>query len=89
VSIWGLDTQAREQRGPYRAASGTSMAAAHVSGIIAKIWSQCPNCSDGQVSSCIRSSASNLGDYPWCFGAGLVQAEGAYQCLKEEEVCCY
>jgi hypothetical protein len=86
VSIWGLDTQPREARGAYRIASGTSMAAAHVSGIIAKIWSQCPDCSDGQVSSCIKSSATDLGDYPWCFGAGLVQAKDAYKCLKKE--CC-
>jgi subtilisin family serine protease len=86
VTIWGLDTQSRSQSGPYRTASGTSMAAAHVSGIVAKIWSQCPSCSNVQVTSCIKSSAADLGDYPWCYGAGLVQAEGAYQCLKS--VCC-
>jgi hypothetical protein len=86
VTIWGLDTISRSERGAYRTASGTSMAAAHVTGIIAKIWSQCPSCNDSQVKSCIRSSATDLGDYPWCYGAGLVQAEGAYQCLKD--VCC-
>jgi subtilisin family serine protease len=86
VSIWGLDTEDRSNYGAYRTASGTSMAAAHVSGIIAKIWSVCPVCTDTQVTKCIKSSAKDIGDYPWCYGAGLVQAEDAYQCLKG--VCC-
>jgi subtilisin family serine protease len=86
VTIWGLDTQSRSQNGPYRTASGTSMAAAHVSGIIAKIWSQCPRCTDVQVTSCVKSSAADIGDYPWCYGAGLIQAEDAYKCLTA--VCC-
>jgi subtilisin family serine protease len=90
VTIWGLDTKVRagSDFGPYRVAGGTSMAAAHVSGIIAKIWSVCPLCSDVQVTSCIKTSAKYLGNYAWCFGAGLVQAEDAYTCLAEEENCC-
>ncbi len=38
VTIWGLDTKVRagSDFGPYRVAGGTSMAAAHVSGIIAE-----------------------------------------------------
>jgi subtilisin family serine protease len=88
VTIWGLDTILRSERGFYRTASGTSMAAAHVSGIIAKIWSQCPSCLNSQVTQCIKSTAAVLGDYPWCYGTGLVQAEDAYLCLAEEEQCC-
>jgi subtilisin family serine protease len=87
VTIWGLDTQDRSERGFYRTASGTSMAAAHVSGIVAKIWSQCPSCSDSQVTLCIKSSAAYIDDYPWCYGSGLVQAGDAYQCLVDAQCC--
>jgi subtilisin family serine protease len=81
-------TKARSDFGPYRVAGGTSMAAAHVSGIIAMIWSVSPLCSDVQVTQCIKLSAKYLGDYAWCFDAGLVQVEDAYTCLAEEENCC-
>jgi hypothetical protein len=94
--IWGLNVPSSgdvgPDYGPYRVATGTSMAAAHVSGIAAKIWSQCPSCTNLQVTSCLKSSAAALGrgDYAWCFGAGLVQAEDAYLCLTDaaQANCC-
>jgi hypothetical protein len=71
--------------------SGTSMAAPFVSGIIAKIWSQCPDCSHTQVQSCLEGTADFDGLVPSddrCYGNGLVQAEDAYNCLIETEQCC-
>jgi subtilisin family serine protease len=87
VSMWGLDTQVRSIYGAYRYASGTSMATPIVSGIIARIWSQCPDCTSNQVSDCTISTADDL-DYPWCYGAGLVQADDAYKCLRYVKKCC-
>jgi subtilisin family serine protease len=70
-------------------ASGTSMAAPYVTGVIAKIWSQCPACSHVEVESCLHGTADSdslVGYYPQCFGSGLVQAEDAYKCLTSS--CC-
>jgi subtilisin family serine protease len=66
--------------------SGTSMAAPYVTGVIAKIWSQCPACSHVQVESCLKTTAEYIGPHPACYGSGLVQAEDAYHCLTT--TCC-
>jgi hypothetical protein len=68
---------------------GTSMAAPFVSGAIAKVWSQCRNCSNENVEACLKHTAdydSLDGDKPQCYGNGLVQAEDLYLCLTR--FCC-
>ena len=76
--------------GPYSFQSGTSMAAAFVTGAIAKIWSVCEACTNLDVESCITSSTKALSGVPvWCAlptSVGLVQAEEAYNCLVN--TCC-
>jgi subtilisin family serine protease len=75
--------------------SGTSMATPHVSGVIAKIWSQCPDCSHTQVEICLKSTSYAAlgkvgGNYPakYYYGFGLVQADAAYKCLQQAPTAC-
>jgi subtilisin family serine protease len=74
--------------GWYEYSSGTSMAAPFVTGVIAKIWSQCPACSHTDVEYCIKDTAQYIGYQWWCFGWGEVQAEAAYTCLVDDVQCC-
>ena len=53
--------------------TGTSMAAAHVSGLAALIMSQYPNITPAAVEALIKNTATNLGS-PNQFGKGLIQA---------------
>jgi hypothetical protein len=66
------------------------MAAAFVTGAIAKIWSVCEACTDVQVKSCITSFTAPLSIIPEGFpmNVGLVQAEAAYNWLVDVEECC-
>jgi len=63
------------------------MATPFVAGAIAKIWAPCQECSEAQVTDCIFKTAETDGEYSWCYGNGLIQAESAYDCLKEEGCC--
>lgn len=67
----------------YATTSGTSMAAPHVSGVAALVWSYYPQCSNFDIRSALKASAEDVGaagnDYQ--FGAGLVQAQAAYDYL--------
>ena len=74
----------------YATLSGTSMAAAHVTGVIAKIWAALPGCTNAQIRTAIEMSAMDLGepgkdDY---FGYGLVQAVDAYNYLLTQPSPC-
>jgi serine protease len=71
--------------GSYGTLSGTSMAAPHVTGAIARIWAARPLCTNAQIREAIEKSALDLGalgrdDFT---GAGLVQVEAAYQYLLQ------
>jgi subtilisin family serine protease len=65
--------------------SGTSMAAPHVSGIAALLFSAHPSATPEQVRQALRDSAKDLGasgrdsDY----GYGLVQAKAALDTLSQ------
>ncbi|RKO67187.1 peptidase S8 [Desulfofundulus salinus] len=69
--------------------SGTSMATAHVSGIVALIWSMAPQLNSGQILRTLYSSAERLSDLTReQQGAGMVRADLAGKKLsrgKEEE----
>ena len=51
---------------------------------------QCPLCKNSEVESCLFSSAIDLGTTgkDVNFGFGLLQAEDAYLCLRDEVQCC-
>lgn len=73
----------------YSYKSGTSMAAAHVTGAIAKSWSVCRECSADTVQGCILGTAKELGGAPRTneFGEGLLQTYDAYLCLVDDGCC--
>ena len=66
--------------GGYRGLRGTSMAAPHVAGVAALIWSVCPELSNVELRSLLAKTALDLGDLgrDASFGFGLVQAFDAW-----------
>jgi hypothetical protein len=96
VYIWSTISKLGRYGAPYGMndyASGTSMATPYVVGVIAKIWSQCRDCTHTQVEKCLKYTADFdglIGNYPTAYGSGLVQAEGAYKCLQDPTAgaCC-
>jgi serine protease len=75
----------------YTEMSGTSMATPFVTGVIAKIWSARPQCTNFQVMDAIMSAAKNLAssaeEYTY-YGKGLVQAQAAYDELLRQPAPC-
>lgn len=69
VSLGGVD---------YARSTGTSMAAPHVSGVAALVWSAKPELTAQQVREALIGSAKALGPVEQ-FGAGLVQSRAAVQ----------
>ncbi|MGQ9667089.1 MAG: S8 family peptidase [Anaerolineae bacterium] len=67
----------------YGARMGTSMAAAHVSGLAGLLWSLNPSFASTQVWQAIRDSARKIGPYPYVggrndyFGYGLIDIYAA------------
>ena len=68
----------------YEAWGGTSMAAPHVSGVAALIWSAYPKLSNVEIREAMDSTALDLGDpgRDVYYGFGLVQAYDALQYLS-------
>jgi subtilisin family serine protease len=59
---------------------GTSMAAPHVSGVAALVWSHFPSCTAAQIRSSLTKHAMDLGapGRDAKFGFGLVQAKATF-----------
>ncbi len=72
------------QPSDYAHFSGTSMAAPHVTGVAALLWSRRPELTPEQVRHLLVSTAKDLGDAGWDMehGYGLVQAWSALQALE-------
>jgi len=60
---------------------GTSMAAPHVSGLAALVWSRCPGLANYQVQDIIESTADDFGDPGWdiYYGWGRINALDAVE----------
>jgi subtilisin family serine protease len=63
--------------------SGTSMAAPHVSGVAALLFSARPSATPDQVKQALLTTATDLGppSYDEDYGHGLVQAKAALDAL--------
>lgn len=70
----------------YQRLSGTSMAVPHVTGALARIWADFPNCRSDTVRASIEQTAQDLGPAgkDTMYGAGLLQAEAAYNWLSRQ-----
>jgi subtilisin family serine protease len=66
--------------------SGTTLAAAHVSGALASIWAAFPNCKADVVRKAMQVSARDLGapGRDNKYGHGLLQAEAATKWLQQQ-----
>ncbi len=85
--LMGINAHVKLHATDYALASGTSMAAPHVTGVAAIVWSQQRTLSAAQVRGLLETSARDLGadgkDYE--YGYGLVQASVALEALKALE----
>ncbi len=72
----------------YDTMAGTSMAAPHVAGLAALIWSVAPQLSNDQVAAIIEGSADDLGPPGWdgCFGTGRINVQRALQMAAAGQV---
>jgi subtilisin family serine protease len=80
----GINAHVQLHKTDYAFASGTSMAAPHVTGVAALVWSQRPSLTAAEVRHLMESTARDLGavgkdlDY----GYGLVRASAALEALE-------
>ncbi|HVY58696.1 MAG TPA: S8 family serine peptidase, partial [Xanthobacteraceae bacterium] len=79
VAAPGVDILAAAPDGSYQLTTGTSVAAAHVSGVAALLLERNPKLTPDAVRKILTSSADKLGakSQPDLFGAGLVDPERA------------
>ena len=68
---------------------GTPFAAAHVSGVAALLWSNCPACSNVEIRDALAETAEDLGSSGRddSFGDGLVRARNALNYLRTTSCC--
>jgi len=77
----GVDIYSTVLSGSYENKSGTSMAAPHVSGVAALVWSRFPSLTRDQVRLHLRDTADDLGSagFDAYFGYGRVNARRAVE----------
>ncbi|MDD1694590.1 MAG: S8 family peptidase, partial [Methanoregula sp.] len=85
VSAPGVNIRSTIPGSAYATYSGTSMAAPHVAGVAALVYSANPNWTNQQVREQIVSTATPLGN-AWFYGAGLVNATAAVNVSVQEAV---
>jgi serine protease len=63
VDVWStIPRYGGEDADAYWSKTGTSMAAPHVAGVAALVWSYFPNCTNFQIRTALISSASEQGE---------------------------
>lgn len=83
IAAPGVDIVAAAPGGAYDISSGTSLAAAHVSGIAALMLERNPKLTSKDVREALRESAHKVsGSKPEETGAGLADAAGALEAVK-------
>ncbi len=82
VAAPGVDIIAAATKGAYDISSGTSMAAAHVSGIAALMLEKNPKLSPKDIRSILTSSAHKPSGQSADLGAGIADAAGALAAVK-------
>ena len=82
--LFGYNVRISVDAADYAYMSGTSMAAPHVSGVAALLFSARPSATPDQVKQALLSTARDLGpaDYDEAYGFGLVQAKAALNALS-------
>ncbi len=89
ISAPGSMIRSTSNNGTVEFRNGTSMAAPHVTGIAAKIWSHNPSMTAQEVRDLLEMTAEDLGEvgrddeYGW----GLVDAFAAFQVISTSEPC--
>jgi subtilisin family serine protease len=88
VAAPGVDVLVPTLKRGYRYSSGTSLAAAHISGLIALLLERHPEASAEAILDAIRSSAHDLGPkgYDTQFGAGRADAHASLLSMTKGEV---
>ena len=89
----GLRIYSTYKNSQYARMSGTSMAAPHVAGAAALVWSFYPECTNADIRNALNASAEDLGDEGRddMYGHGIVKAADAVEylsvnpCTVEEE----
>ncbi|WP_317987931.1 S8 family serine peptidase [Hyalangium gracile] len=80
----GFPAHVKLHKSDYAFSSGTSMAAPHVTGVAALVWSARPSLTAAQVRKLLESTAKDLGapGKDWDNGYGLVQSSAALEALE-------
>jgi uncharacterized repeat protein (TIGR01451 family) len=81
ISAPGVSIYSTHLDNGYQSMSGTSMAAPHVSGVAALIWSRFSSYNNDLVRIVLQNTADDLGDLGWdqYFGHGRLNAHNAMQ----------
>jgi subtilisin family serine protease len=84
----GVDILVPSLKKGYRYSSGTSLAAAHISGLVALLLERYPDASTGDIVEAIRNSAHDLGPkgHDVLFGAGRADAHASLLSMTSSEV---
>ena len=84
----GVNIYSTFLNGAYASLSGTSMAAPHVTGVAALVWSRFPDYSNDQVRMVLDNTADDLGSPGWdqYFGYGRVDAYLAMQGIQPHDI---